>query len=195
MSKIISHNFLEGISTFYYAVLAVILLVLILMYKKYRENKQKMNEERSKFIDPLTSLKNRNYLSLNIDKWDENKVYPQAVIMVDLNELKEVNNELGYVEGDRVIKSAANILINNQLKNTDIMRTDGNEFMIYLVGYNEEQVVLYMRKLYKLMKDLPYEKGATLGYSMITDDIKLIDDAINEAVLDIKKAKENKRKQ
>ena len=165
------------------------------MYKKYRENKQKMNEERSKFIDPLTSLKNRNYLSLNIDKWDENKVYPQAVIMVDLNELKEVNNELGYVEGDRVIKSAANILINNQLKNTDIMRTDGNEFMIYLVGYNEEQVVLYMRKLYKLMKDLPYEKGATLGYSMITDDIKLIDDAINEAVLDIKKAKENKRKQ
>ena len=45
------------------------------------------------------------------------------------------------------------------------------------------------------MKDLPYEKGATLGYSMITDDIKLIDDAINEAVLDIKKAKENKRKQ
>ena len=195
MSKIISHNFLEGISTFYYAVLAFILLVLILMYKKYRENKQKMNEERSKFIDPLTSLKNRNYLSLNIDKWDENKVYPQAVIMVDLNELKEVNNELGYVEGDRVIKSAANILINNQLKNTDIMRTDGNEFMIYLVGYNEEQVVLYMRKLYKLMKDLPYEKGATLGYSMITDDIKLIDDAINEAVLDIKKAKENKRKQ
>ena len=102
---------------------------------------------------------------------------------------------MGYVEGDRVIKSAANILINNQLKNTDIMRTDGNEFMIYLVGYNEEQVVLYMRKLYKLMKDLPYEKGATLGYSMITDDIKLIDDAINEAVLDIKKAKENKRKQ
>jgi len=34
-----------------------------------------------------------------------------------------------------------------------------------------------------------------LHYSMITDDIKLIDDAINEAVLDIKKAKENKRKQ
>ena len=85
-------------------------------------------------------------------------------------------------------------LINNQLKNTDILRTDGNEFIIYMVGYPEEQVVLYMRKLYKLMKELPHEKGATLGYSMILNDIKLIEDAINDAVLDIKKSKENKGK-
>ena len=66
--------------------------------------------------------------------------------------------------------------------------------MIYMVGYNEDQVVLYMRKLYKLMKDLPHEKGATLGYSMILNDIKLIEDAINDAVLDIKKNKEGKSK-
>ena len=97
----------------------------------------------------MTSLKNRNYLSANMDKWDDNKVYPQAIIVIDLNDLKDINNELGYQEGDIVIKAAANILINNQLKNTDIIRTDGNEFMIYMVGYNEEQVVLYMRKLYK----------------------------------------------
>ena len=129
-----------------------------------------------------------------MDKWDENKVYPQAIIVIDLNDLKQVNNEFGYQEGDTVIKAAANILINNQLKNTDILRTDGNEFIIYMVGYPEEQVVLYMRKLYKLMKELPHEKGATLGYSMILNDIKLIEDAINDAVLDIKKSKENKGK-
>ena len=129
-----------------------------------------------------------------MDKWDENKVYPQAIIVIDLNDLKTINNELGYQEGDTVIKAAANILIKNQLKDTDIIRTDGNEFMIYMVGYNEDQVVLYMRKLYKLMKDLPHEKGATLGYSMILNDIKLIEDAINDAVLDIKKNKDSKAK-
>ena len=32
--------------------------------------------------------------------------------------------------------------------------------------------------------------GATLGYSMIEDDIKTIDDAINEAVLEIRASKE-----
>lgn len=194
MSNVVSNNFLASISLVYYAIFAGIVLAGIVVYRGMKEKKIKISEDKARFIDPLTSLKNRNYLSYNINKWDNNKVYPQSIIVVDLNDLKAINNEFGYAEGDYVIKSASNILINNQLKNTDIMRTDGNEFMIYLVGYNEDQVVLYMRKLYKLMKELPHEKGATLGYSMILDDIKLIDDAINEAVLDVKKAKDNKEK-
>ena len=194
MEKIVNNNIFESISFVYYVIAAAIILIIISILRKRNEKVEQQNEEKSRFIDPLTSLKNRNYLNSNINKWDENKVYPQALIVVDLNSLKVINNEFGYHEGDSVIKSAANILINNQLKNSDIIRTDGNEFMIYLIGYNEDQVVLYMRKLYKLLKELPHEKGATLGYSMITDDIKLIEDAINEAVLDVKKAKETNGK-
>ena len=194
LSKLSSINIFEGISITYYVIVVAILVIVYAMYRKSKDKKVKVNEEKSKFIDPLTSLKNRNYLNYNLDKWDNNKVYPQSIIIVDLNDLKEINNELGYQEGDEVIKAAANILINNQLKNTDIIRTDGNEFMIYMVGYNEDQVVLYMRKLYKLMKDLPHEKGATLGYSMILDDIKLIEDAVNDAILEIKENKSSKEK-
>lgn len=194
MKQCLHNNFFETISIAYYLIFVAIILIVIAIIRKNKERKIKLNEEKSRFIDPLTSLKNRNYLNYNIDKWDDNKVYPQSIIVIDLNDLKQVNNEFGYQEGDAVIKAAANILINNQLKNTDILRTDGNEFIIYMVGYPEEQVVLYMRKLYKLMKELPHEKGATLGYSMILNDIKLIEDAINDAVLDIKKSKENKGK-
>lgn len=194
MKQCLHNNFFETISIAYYLIFVAIILIVIAIIRKNKERKIKLNEEKSRFIDPLTSLKNRNYLNYNIDKWDDNKVYPQSIIVIDLNDLKQVNNEFGYQEGDTVIKAAANILINNQLKNTDILRTDGNEFIIYMVGYPEEQVVLYMRKLYKLMKELPHEKGATLGYSMILNDIKLIEDAINDAVLDIKKSKENKGK-
>lgn len=194
MSSVMKTNIFENIPIFYYSIIAAVIVVLLAAIKAKKVKKFKVTEEKSRYIDPLTSLKNRNYLSANLDRWDNNKVYPQAIIVIDLNDLKNINNELGYQEGDMVIKAAANILINNQLKNTDIIRTDGNEFMIYMVGYNEDQVVLYMRKLYKLMKDLPHEKGATLGYSMILNDIKLIEDAINDAVLDIKKNKEGKSK-
>jgi len=194
MNNIMNNNVFESIPLFYYAVLAGLIVIIIALLRSRKDRKAKINEEKSRYIDPLTSLKNRNYLSHNIDKWDDNKVYPQAIIVIDLNDLKAINNEFGYQEGDVVIKAASNILINNQLKNTDIIRTDGNEFMIYMVGYNEEQVVLYMRKLYKLMKELPREKGATLGYSMILNDAKLVEDAINDAVVDIKKNKENKGK-
>lgn len=194
MSSLMNGNILDSISLFYYVLFAAIIVIILTILRIMKEKKAKMFDEKSRYIDPLTSLKNRNYLNVNINKWDNNKVYPQAIIVVDLNDLKTINNELGYNEGDSVIKAAANILIKNQLKNTDIIRTDGNEFMIYMVGYNEDQVVLYMRKLYKLMKSLPHEKGATLGYSMILNDITLIEDAINDAVLDIKKNKDGKGK-
>ena len=70
------------------------------------------------------------------------------------------------------------------------MRTDGNEFMIYLVGYQEKQVINYLKKLVKEFNELPYEYGAAFGFSMIVDDLKLIDDAINEATIQMRENKE-----
>ena len=138
----------------------------------------------------LTSLKNRNYLNEKIDSWNQNTIYPQAIIVIDLNNLKYINDTFGHEEGDRQIKSSAGILIKTQLDNTEIMRTDGNEFMVYLVGYNEKQVINYIKKLLKEFKNLPYEYGAAIGFSMIVDDLKLIDDAINEASIQMRENKE-----
>ena len=89
--------------------------------------------------------------------------------------------------------SLANILIKTQLDNSDVMRTNGNEFLIYLVGYQQKHIVNYIHKLTKELKKLPYEYGAAIGYSMITDDIKTIEDAINEAIEDMKKQKQKSK--
>lgn len=169
-----------------------LLIVIIMFAIKKRKNKEKIikKDEKLKFIDVMTSLKNRNYLNYNMEKWEENVIYPQSFVVIDLNNIKYVNDNHGHEEGDNVIKKAASILIINQLENTDIMRTDGNEFLVYLVGYSEKEVIAYTRKIYKELKELPYGFGASIGYSMITDDIKTIDDAINEATLDMRKAKE-----
>jgi len=138
----------------------------------------------------MTSLKNRNYLNYNIKKWDENVIYPQAIVIIDLNNIKYINDNYGHEEGDEVIKEAANVLLNNQLENTDLMRTDGNEFLIYMVGYDEKGVQEFTRNINRDLKEIKHNFGATLGYSMITDDIKTIDDAINEATLSMRQAKE-----
>ena len=129
-------------------------------------------------------------LNYNIKKWEENVIYPQAIVIIDLNNIKYINDNYGHTEGDEVIKKAASILIINQEENTDIVRTDGNEFLVYMVGYDEKKVIEYTRKLSKEFKNLPHEFGATLGYSMILDNVKTIDDAINEATLSMRQAKE-----
>lgn len=172
----------------------VIGLLALPIFKVLTNKKKKGNtltkESKLKYIDILTSLKNRNYLNDNIEKWDDSAVYPQTIIILDLNNIAYINDNYGHGEGDKVIKEAANILIKNQIENSDIIRTNGNEFLIYLVGYDEKQVVSYIRKLNKEFKELAHGFGAALGYSMVTDAIKTIDDAVNEATLDMRNNKE-----
>lgn len=169
----------------------VIMYLLYKSTKRVKISKKIKKVEKIRYIDQLTSLKNRNYLNENINAWNKNTIYPQATIVLDLNRLQEINDTLGYEKGDRQIKAAANILIKTQLDNSDIMRTDGNEFLIYLVGYEERQIISYIKKLYKEFKSLPYEYGATIGHSMITNDLKSIEDAINESVEDMKQKKQD----
>ena len=186
-------------------VLAVIIAILCIyvfvdflthfkvMLKTVKSNKKDnfTKEEKIKYIDQLTSLKNRAYLNSKIESWDESEVYPQAIIVIDLNNIAYINDNYGREEGDKVITEAANILIMNQLQNSEIIRTDGNEFLIYMVGYNEKQIIAYLRRLGKELKNLSHGFGAASGYSIINDAIKTIDDAVNEATLDMKNNKED----
>lgn len=168
----------------------LILLALYLVLKNKKRQTKVKKEDRRKYTDILTSLKNRNYLNLNMPIWEESKIYPQTIIIIDLNNIKYVNDNYGHEAGDGLIVATASTLVNTQLENSEIIRTDGNEFLVYLVGYTEKQIETYCKKLNKELKSLPYGFGAAIGYSMIMDDIKTIDDAINEATLEMKTLKE-----
>ena len=181
-----------------YVVILVLILVPVLffiaiyiLFKRKSVVKKVRKEERRKYTDNLTSLKNRSYLNLNMEAWNKSEKYPQAIVMIDLNNVKYVNDNYGHEAGDGLIVQAASTLVNTQLENSEIIRTDGNEFLIYLVGYSEKQVEIYTKKLTKEFKDLPYGFGAAIGYSMITDGMKTIDDAINEATLEMRTDKED----
>lgn len=173
--------------------LIIFVIVAYLVIRKTRKitiAKKIKKDDKLRFIDQLTLLKNRNYLSENINVWNNNTIYPQTILIVDLNRLQEINDTKGYEEGDKQIKAAANILIRTQLDNSDIIRTDGNEFVVYLVGYNQKQITNYIHKLNKEFKNLPYDYDAEFGYSMKIDEIKTIEDALNEATKVLKKQKE-----
>lgn len=180
----------------YLIVLGIVLLpilILVALYLIFKNRKKQITvkkEDRRKYTDILTSLKNRNYLNLNMQVWEESKIYPQTIVIIDLNNIKYVNDNYGHEAGDNLIIATASTLVNTQLENSEIIRTDGNEFLVYLVGYTEKQIDTYCKKLNKELKTLPYGFGAAIGYSMIMDDIKTIDDAINEATLEMRTVKE-----
>ncbi len=181
-------------------IFSIILLSLFLIVARriLKQRTKKINQKLSKsdklrYIDTMTSLKNRNYLNDNIEKWDSSKVYPAAVIIIDLNNIAYINDNFGHTEGDKVIIEAAGILISNQLPNSELIRTNGNEFLIFTVGHDEKKVIAYIRKLYKEFKNVSHGFGAAIGYSIITDEIKTIDDAVNEATIDMRNNKEENK--
>ena len=167
-----------------FIILFIICLIYLAFYfSKSRELINNINkDDKSRFIDPMTSLKNRNYLNHNIYNWDDNVIFPQSVIVLDINKLRNINDKFGREIGDEVVKKVASVLIDNQVENTDIIRSGGDEFLIYMVGYDEKYTVEYAKKITKLMNDIEHSLGVTYGYSMIYDEVKTIDDAINESV-------------
>ena len=190
----------EGLNIFLFIAVVILSLIIILQFfgriRKFivflfKHKKTHLSkDEKLKYIDSLTSLKNRVYLNDNMEKWDNSEIYPQVIIIVDLNNIAYINDNFGHEEGDKVITEAANILIQSQMPNTEILRTDGNEFLIYMVDYEEKKAVAYIRKLNREFKNLTHGFGAAIGYSIISDAIKTLDDAINEATLDMKTNKE-----
>lgn len=183
------------ISNLLYIVIVALIVGFIIytLVKKSLYVKKIKKEDRLYYFDAMTNLKNRNYLNDNIDFWSGTKVYPQAIVVIDINKLKLLNDRKGHEAGDNQIKAVANVLIKTQRDNSEIMRTDGDEFMIYLVGYDEKKIGSYIHKLNReLLSSLPHKDyGVSIGYSMITNEQTTIDDAINDSLLMIKKSKGN----
>ena len=187
-----SNQFLRVLLIIFSAILLVLIGILFgRILKRRKDSHRKLSKaDKLRYTDSMTSLKNRNYLNDNIDVWDNSDTYPQTIIIVDLNNVAYINDNFGHAEGDKVIVEGAGVLIANQLPNSEIVRTNGNEFLIFIVGEEEKAIIGYIRKLHKEFKNISHGFGAAIGYSMITDEIKTIDDAVNEATADMRNNKE-----
>ena len=92
------------------------------------------------FRDQLTGLYNRRAWEELINKEEERcKRYGHtaAVFFIDINNLKEVNDNLGHVVGDQLIKRTADILIDTIRGNDIVARLGGDEFVILSVENDE----------------------------------------------------------
>ncbi len=184
-------NFIVSNAIYITIGLLVLVFVIYGLTRRFLYVKKIKKEDRLYYFDAMTNLKNRNYLNDNIDFWSSAKVYPQAIIVIDINNLKALNDRDGHEAGDAQIKAVASVLIKTQRDNSEIMRTDGDEFIVYLVGYDEKKIGTYIHKLTReLTSSLPNKEcGVSIGYSMILNEQTTIDDAINDSLNMIHKSK------
>jgi diguanylate cyclase (GGDEF)-like protein len=91
--------------------------------------------------DPLTKLWNRRHILSHIEQglaW-LNRGRPMAVVMIDLDQFKRVNDNHGHLEGDQMLQSVADAL-RRSTREVDVAgRYGGDEFVIVLPDTNQEE--------------------------------------------------------
>jgi sigma-B regulation protein RsbQ len=105
--------------------------------------------------DELTGCCNRRemQLKLSITRRQMNRRQASfAILMLDLDDFKEVNDTHGHIEGDNVLKEFAKILMGNARVDDVIARFGGEEFVIILPDVDADSAMIAAKRIHKNMR-------------------------------------------
>ncbi|MBP0956297.1 MAG: GGDEF domain-containing protein [Oscillospiraceae bacterium] len=115
--------------------------------------------------DPLTGARNRRCLYIDEEK---HRTELTAVVSVDLNDLKKINDIQGHAKGDEAICAVVNVIEKIVPKGCTLYRTGGDEFMILCFRTEQPAVEKMLDDIRSEMKNTPYT--CALGASYITSE-------------------------
>ena len=105
---------------------------------------EKENIEYERDHDLLTGLLNRRAFNRSMtEKFEHGRLVLKtaALIMIDLDELKHVNDTYGHDYGDKYIKTAAECFEKYTPESTIICRRSGDEFNLFFYGYQDKEEI------------------------------------------------------
>lgn len=166
----------------------------------------KENEERIRnlaYYDPLTNLPNRRLfhdrLSVAIAHAHRSNT-KLAVLFVDLDRFKRINDSLGHAVGDQLLQEVTRRLKAAVREDDTVARMGGDEFIILLTEIETiDNVVLVARRIIGLMTQ-PVELGGrelivtcSLGISLYPNDATELEELVQNADTAMYRAKETGR--
>ena len=153
--------------------------------------------------DKLTSLLNQNSFEKRVTREIE-KIYNEptshALLLMNLDYLKVVNDTISQTAGDELISQIAHI-IQHKLDEPNIVgRLWGDEFGIFLYGYEKQQVMEQAQTIIEAVNSFSLNwkgeqiaVGATIGFVMISDNSMSFPNLLRRASSACYLAKRNNR--
>ena len=161
------------------------------MFIVHNIDERKNTEKELQYIsyhDRLTGLYNRRFYEEQLLQIDTTKNYPIAMIMVDVNGLKLVNDAFGHLVGDNILTRVSDILKENCGANGFAARIGGDEFILLLTKTDELKVKEIIKNIYaKIAAD---NNGfcvlsASAGYALKTTSLDNIFNVFKRAEDDL----------
>ena len=130
------------------------------------ETKRLMESLRDSTLrDPMTGLNNRRFLEEYVETLVasvQRKGAHVAILMLDLDYFKMVNDTHGHDAGDAVIKALANVLKQSVRASDLVIRYGGEEFLIVLLESSAEQAVQIGEKIRAAVEALKIQVGTLI---------------------------------
>ncbi|GHE93596.1 diguanylate cyclase response regulator [Aliiroseovarius zhejiangensis] len=121
--------------------------------------------------DPLTGLHNRRFAQSYLDRLEREagaKGQPYAIMVLDLDRFKSINDTYGHPVGDEVLVEVAKRL-KGKLRDMDLLaRYGGEEFLIALPGVTHTQAQAMAERLRRAVSDQPVAAGKVAGGIAVT---------------------------
>lgn len=124
--------------------------------------------------DALTGLYNRRYLEVHLEKQlrkNEEQKKALAVLMIDIDHFKPVNDTYGHKAGDEVLKIFAKRLMDNLRSFDMVARMGGEEFVAILPDVSEKRAYMVAERLRRAIADETFDVGHESGPIKVTTSI------------------------
>lgn len=134
-----------------------------------RNEDQRVRLERLATHDPLTGAKNRRVMEEEmqaaISTFERNDA-PHALVILDLDHFKTINDNHGHGVGDVVLQDLADLILRHTRLSDTLFRFGGEEFVLLLPGVRPEATASVAENLrYKIMTELRGPKGCRITAS------------------------------
>jgi len=153
--------------------------------------------------DALTGLPNRVLFSKSLEQAIEKSKHQSlktALLFIDLDHFKEINDSLGHAVGDKILQEVARRLESTIRKEDILARLGGDEFTIIIEGLTEgENVTVLAQKIIDLLAkpikidDNTLYISSSIGISLYPDDGEHAQDLLKYSDAAMYKAKDEGR--
>ncbi|WP_444685315.1 GGDEF domain-containing protein [Alkalicoccus luteus] len=162
---------LQTILTMNVFMIFAIFFICLLFYKRMHDQKS-MEREAAERFDPLTGLFNRRWMYVQMQEaLDQGK--SGYLALLDLDNFKKINGELGQTAGDHALAQAAGIIKAEKTAHAMAARWGGEEFLLYFPDGDKSEVEQAVRRMALAINELPEPQGLSFTGGLTEVDSSL----------------------
>ena len=165
-----------------FGIVAAHILAGFIVYELYRDVQLAENYRRKYSLevktaerDPLTGLQNRRGMTRQVESvWPHCERMRQsvAVKVIDVDHFKKYNDRFGHPQGDVCLRKVAEVLRATAKRKSDLTaRIGGEEFLVFLYGMEEHQVLFLAEKIRQGVANLQMPHSEEAKYKYVTVSI------------------------